>query len=70
MRKQPRKLREVKRAADTQSEHVAGRIVASRPDLRQAGLFDLTCKPTLVRSAPSGPNWLHEIKITPRAIPA
>ena len=68
MPKQPRKPRAIKRATDTKPERIASRIVASRPDLRQAGLFDLPptwiapCIPTLVRTAPSGPNWLHEIK--------
>jgi bifunctional non-homologous end joining protein LigD len=68
MPKQPRKPREIKRATDTRPERVTSHIVASRPDLRQAGLFDLPptwiapCTPTLVRTAPTGPNWLHEIK--------
>jgi bifunctional non-homologous end joining protein LigD len=40
----------------------------SRADLRQAGLFDerptwiAPCIPTLMKSAPSGSDWLHEIK--------
>jgi bifunctional non-homologous end joining protein LigD len=49
-------------------ERVTSRIVSTRHDLRQAGLFDLPptwiapAIPTLVREAPRGPNWLHEIK--------
>jgi bifunctional non-homologous end joining protein LigD len=68
MPKQPRKPRAIKRTTDTKPERIASRIVTSRPDLRQAGLFDLPpswiapCMPTLVRTAPTGPNWLHEIK--------
>jgi bifunctional non-homologous end joining protein LigD len=68
MPKQPRKPRAIKRTTDTKPERIASRIVGSRPDLRQAGLFDLPptwiapCLPTLVRTAPTGPNWLHEIK--------
>jgi bifunctional non-homologous end joining protein LigD len=68
MPKRPRKPRAIKRTTDTKPERVASGIVTSRPDLRQAGLFDLPpswiapCMPTLVRTAPTGPNWLHEIK--------
>ena len=66
--KAPRKPREAKRALDSSSERVASRIVVRPAALRQAGLFDLPptwiapCTPTLVRTAPAGPNWLHEIK--------
>ena len=67
MAKPPRKRREVKRALDTQPERVASRTIVRLADLRQAGLFDLPpmwiappCVPTLVRTAPAGPNWLHE----------
>jgi bifunctional non-homologous end joining protein LigD len=68
MPKQPRKPREIKRAADAKAERVASRVVTSRPELCQAGLFDLPptwiapCIPKLVPTAPSGLNWLHEIK--------
>ena len=68
MPKQPRKPRAVKRATDAKPERVASRIVTARHDLRQGGLFDLPPTwiapviPTLVREAPRGPNWLHEIK--------
>ena len=68
MPKQPRKPRAIKRATDAQPERVTSRIVSTRLDLRQAGLFDLPptwiapAIPTLVREAPRGPNWLHEIK--------
>ena len=60
MPKQPRKPRAIKRTTDTKPERIASRIVGSRPDLRQAGLFDLPptwiapCLPTLVRTAPTG----------------
>ena len=68
MPKQPGKPRAIKRATDAKPERIASRIVSSRPDLRQAGLFDLPptwiapCIPKLVPTAPPGPNWLHEIK--------
>ena len=68
MPKPPRKPRAIKRATDAKPERVASRIVTARLDLRQAGLFDLPptwiapAIPTLVREAPTGPNWLHEIK--------
>ena len=68
MPKQPRKPRAIKRATDDKPERIASRIVSARLDLRQAGLFDLPptwiapAIPTLVREAPRGPNWLHEIK--------
>ena len=68
MAKPPRKPREIKRATDAKPERIASRIVAPRPDIRQVGLFDLPptwiapCMPALVRTAPSGPDWLHEIK--------
>ena len=45
------------------------RLSATAPDPRQAGLFDLPvpgwiepCLPTLVSRAPTGPEWVHEIK--------
>jgi bifunctional non-homologous end joining protein LigD len=67
--KPPRKSRAIKRASDTKPERVASRAVVPRPaDPRQASLFDLPptwiapCVPKLVRTAPSGPEWLHEIK--------
>ena len=66
--KPPRKPREAKRALDRSSERVASRTVVRPADLRQAGLFDLPptwiapAIPTLARTAPAGPNWLHEIK--------
>jgi len=41
MAKSPIKPREVKRATEAKPEHVASRIITARPDLRQAGLFDL-----------------------------
>jgi bifunctional non-homologous end joining protein LigD len=68
MPKQPRRPRAVKRATDAKPERVSSRIVSTRLDLRQAGLFDLPptwiapAIPALVREAPRGPNWLHEIK--------
>ena len=68
MPKLPRKPRAIKRATDAKPERVASRIVSTRLDLRQAGLFDLPptwtapAIPTLVREAPRGPNWLHEVK--------
>jgi bifunctional non-homologous end joining protein LigD len=68
MAKPPRKPREIKRATDAKPERVASRFITARLDLRQAGLFDLPptwiapAIPTLVRTAPSGPGWLHEIK--------
>ena len=68
MPKQPRRPRAIKRATDIKPERVASRIITARLDLRQAGLFDLPptwiapAIPTLVREAPRGPNWLHEIK--------
>ena len=68
MAKAPRKPREAKRALDRSSERVASRTVVRPADLRQAGLFDLPptwiapAIPTLVREAPHGRNWLHEIK--------
>jgi hypothetical protein len=40
MSKPARKPREIRRASDTKPERITSRIVASRPDLRQAGLFD------------------------------
>src|SRR4029077_10086940 len=49
-------------------ERVKSRIASPRLDLRQAGLFDLPptwiapAIPTLAREAPTGPNWLREIK--------
>jgi bifunctional non-homologous end joining protein LigD len=66
--KPPIKPREAKRALDTKPERVISRTVVRPADLRQASLFDLPpmwiapCVPTLVRTAPAGPNWLHEIK--------
>jgi bifunctional non-homologous end joining protein LigD len=66
--KQPRKPRAIKRATDDKPERIASRIVSARLDLRQAGLFDLPptwiapAIPALVRTAPTGLNWLHEIK--------
>jgi bifunctional non-homologous end joining protein LigD len=68
MPKQPRKPRAIKRATDAKPERLSSRIVTTRQDLRQAGLFDLPptwiapAIPTLVREAPRGPSWLHEIK--------
>ena len=68
MPKPPRKPRAIKRGTDAKSERVTSRIVSTRHDLRQAGLFDLPptwiapAIPTLVRTAPTGLNWLHEIK--------
>ena len=68
MPKQPRNPRAIKRATDDKPERIASRIVSARLDLRQAGLFDLPptwiapAIPTLVRTAPTGLNWLHEIK--------
>ena len=68
MPKPPRKPRAIKRGTDAKPERVTSRIVSTRHDLRQAGLFDLPptwiapAIPTLVREAPRGPNWLHEIK--------
>jgi bifunctional non-homologous end joining protein LigD len=68
MAKQPRKPREIRRGLDTKPEHVASRAIVRPVDPRQSGLFDLPptwiapCVPTLVPTAPSGPNWLHEIK--------
>jgi bifunctional non-homologous end joining protein LigD len=66
--KQPRNPRAIKRATDDKPERIASRIVSARLDLRQAGLFDLPptwiapAIPALVRTAPTGLNWLHEIK--------
>jgi bifunctional non-homologous end joining protein LigD len=66
--KQPRKPRAIKRATDDKPERIASRIVSARLDLRQAGLFDLPptwiapAIPAFVRTAPTGLNWLHEIK--------
>jgi bifunctional non-homologous end joining protein LigD len=66
--KPPRKPRPIKRGIDAKSERVTSRIVSTRHDLRQAGLFDLPptwiapAIPTLVRTAPIGLNWVHEIK--------
>ena len=68
MPKSPRKPRAIRRGTDAKPERVRSRIVTIRHDLRQAGLFDLPptwvapAIPTLVREAPSGSNWLHEIK--------
>jgi bifunctional non-homologous end joining protein LigD len=68
MAKPPKRPRAVKRAVDTKPERVASRAIVRRADLRQAGLFDLPprwiapCIATLVPTAPSGPDWLHEIK--------
>jgi bifunctional non-homologous end joining protein LigD len=66
--KQPRNPRAIKRATDDKPERIASRIVSARLDLRQAGLFDLPptwiapAIPAFVRTAPTGLNWLHEIK--------
>ena len=66
--KPPMKPRSIKRGTDAKAERVTSRIVSTRHDLRQAGLFDLPptwiapAIPALVRTAPTGLNWLHEIK--------
>ena len=68
MPKPPRKPGAIKRGTDAKPERIASRILTARHDLRQAGLFDLPptwiapAIPTLVREAPRGLNWLHEIK--------
>jgi bifunctional non-homologous end joining protein LigD len=68
MPKPPRRPHAIKRATDTNPERITSRIITARLDLRQAGLFDVPptwiapAIPTLVREAPRGPNWLHEIK--------
>jgi hypothetical protein len=68
MPKQPRGPLAIKR--DAKPERVASRIVSSRPDLRQAGLFDLPptwIAPSIPKlgppTAPSGLNWLREISV-------
>jgi bifunctional non-homologous end joining protein LigD len=66
--KPQKKPRAIKRGTGAKSEHVTSRIVSTLHDFRQAGLFDLPptwiapAIPTLVRIAPTGFNWLHEIK--------
>jgi bifunctional non-homologous end joining protein LigD len=68
MAKRPRKPREIRRSSDIDVERVASRPVVRRADQRQGGLFDQApafvapCVPTLVRTSPSGQDWLHEIK--------
>jgi bifunctional non-homologous end joining protein LigD len=62
MAKPPRKPRATKRATGAKPERVS-RIITARLDLRQVGLFDLPSTwiapaiPTLVREAPTPPNW-------------
>jgi hypothetical protein len=53
MAKSPRKLREVKRALDTQPERVASRAIVRLAGLCQAGLFELP--PMWI--APCGSRW-------------
>jgi bifunctional non-homologous end joining protein LigD len=58
------------RKTDAAIERISSRaLIAKAPDKRQLELFDdqmpawvEPCKPTLVRTPPQGPQWLHEIK--------
>jgi bifunctional non-homologous end joining protein LigD len=67
MVKPPR--RPIQRAVSANSKAVSRPVVATAPDPRQVGLFDLPipgwiepCLPTLVSKAPAGSEWVHEIK--------
>lgn len=66
MAKNPRRPREIKRAAETQNASVASRTVVRRRDPRQAELFRtdffLPCRPTLVAEPPTAKGWAFEIK--------
>ena len=59
----------IQRATVAISKATSCPIIGKAPDPRQAGLFDLPvlgwiepCLPTLVSRAPTGPEWVHEIK--------
>ena len=67
MVKPPR--RPIQRANVASTKAVSRPVVGKAPDPRQASLFDLPlpgwiepCLPTLVSRAPTGPQWVHEIK--------
>ena len=72
MPKPPRPPRTITRRTDGEpAERVADRAVVAKPsDPRQPGLFDAPlpgwmrpCLPTLVDVPPTGPRWIHEIKL-------
>jgi bifunctional non-homologous end joining protein LigD len=66
----PKFPRPRQRKTDAVAERIAGRaIVAKASDRRQLELFDEPfqariepCKPTLMKTPPPGPQWLHEIR--------
>src|SRR6187402_1722222 len=67
MVKKPR--RPIQRATVASPKATSRTIIGKAPDPRQAGLFNLSvpgwiepCLPTLVSKAPTGPEWVHEIK--------
>src|SRR6476620_3731656 len=67
MAKPPR--RPITRASSASPKATSRPLVGKAPDPRQAGLFDRPlpgwiepCLPTLVSKAPTGPEWVHEIK--------
>ena len=69
MSKPPRQPPPRTRKTDVAPDRVAGPVVTTPVDPRQAGLFDAPlpgwikpCLPTLVDTPPVGPKWVHEIK--------